>query len=130
MLGPGAILPDVVQTATAAAPAIEASRANGLPDAHANTAVDCRHMVVRACTSLLRFADAAAAHVAAAMTRHHSVTVEEPLEDDSPLWSLENLLITSHTGGETSLYEERLVDILVENTGRWERGEEFQHRIV
>ena len=31
--------------------------------------------------------------------------------------------------GETSLYEERLVDILVENFGRWERGEDFVHRI-
>ena len=41
-----------------------------------------------------------------------------------------NVMITSHTGGETAMYEERLVDILVENTARWERGENFVHRIV
>ena len=54
---------------------------------------------------------------------------EEPLDEASPLWGMENVVITSHTGGETSLYEERLVDILVENFGRWERGEDFVHRI-
>jgi phosphoglycerate dehydrogenase-like enzyme len=41
-----------------------------------------------------------------------------------------NVLITPHTAGETSLYEKRLVDIMVENLRRWEHGEPFIHRIV
>ena len=43
---------------------------------------------------------------------------------------MDNVMITSHTGGETAMYEERLVDILVENTACWECGEDFVHRIV
>jgi phosphoglycerate dehydrogenase-like enzyme len=58
------------------------------------------------------------------------VTIDEPLGSDSPLWEMPNVLITPHTGGETSLYEKRLVDIVVENMRRWERGEPFIHQIV
>jgi phosphoglycerate dehydrogenase-like enzyme len=41
-----------------------------------------------------------------------------------------HVLITPHTGGETSLYEQRLVNIIVENVRRWERGEPFIHQVV
>jgi D-2-hydroxyacid dehydrogenase (NADP+) len=58
------------------------------------------------------------------------VTIEEPLPPESPLWEMPNVLITPHTGGETALYEKRLVDIMVENVRRWERGEAFIHQIV
>ncbi len=58
------------------------------------------------------------------------VTIAEPLQPDSPLWEMSNVLITPHTGGETSLYEKRLVDIIVENVRRWERDEPFIHQIV
>ena len=58
------------------------------------------------------------------------LTVDEPLRPDSPLWELPNVLITPHTGGETSRYEERLVDIIVENVRRWERDEPFIHQIT
>ncbi len=58
------------------------------------------------------------------------VAVNEPLEPDSPLWDMPNVLITPHTGGETSLYERRLADLIVENVRRWERGEPFIHQVV
>jgi phosphoglycerate dehydrogenase-like enzyme len=58
------------------------------------------------------------------------LTVDEPLPPESPLWELSNVLITPHTGGETSRYEERLVDIIVENIRRWERDEAFIHQIT
>ncbi|MFZ1755198.1 MAG: D-2-hydroxyacid dehydrogenase [Caldilineaceae bacterium] len=47
---------------------------------------------------------------------------DEPLPADSPFWDLENLLITPHTAGETRMYEENVLDILLENLGRLEEG--------
>ena len=58
------------------------------------------------------------------------LTIDEPLRPDSPLWELPNVLITPHTGGETSHYEARLVDIIVDNVRRWERDEPFIHQIT
>ena len=51
-------------------------------------------------------------------------TWEEPLSPDSPLWDFENALITPHTAGETRQYEDNVVDILVENIRRLQRGED------
>ncbi len=48
---------------------------------------------------------------------------DEPLPQDSPFWPLENLLITPHSGGETCMYEENVIDILLENLDRLWRGE-------
>ena len=50
-------------------------------------------------------------------------TREEPLAPDSPLWNFENVLITPHTAGETRKYEDNVVDILIENVRRLQRGE-------
>ena len=49
--------------------------------------------------------------------------VEEPLPAASPLWSLDNALITPHTAGETRRYEDNVIDLLVENLDRLWRGE-------
>ena len=49
---------------------------------------------------------------------------DEPLPQDSPFWDMENVLITPHTGGETRLYEENLMDMLLENISRLSRGEQ------
>ena len=49
-------------------------------------------------------------------------TFEEPLPDGSPLWRMENVVITPHTGGETERYEENLFDILLDNLDRLWRG--------
>jgi phosphoglycerate dehydrogenase-like enzyme len=51
------------------------------------------------------------------------VVAEEPLPSDSPLWSLDNALITPHTAGETRKYEDNVLDILVDNLERLWRGE-------
>lgn len=50
-------------------------------------------------------------------------TWEEPLPPDSPLWAMENVLLTPHTAGETCRYEENVIDILLENLARLWRGE-------
>ncbi|MBT4127004.1 MAG: D-2-hydroxyacid dehydrogenase [Chloroflexi bacterium] len=47
----------------------------------------------------------------------------EPLEEGSVFWDLQNVIITPHTGGETRLYEERVIDILNDNLGRLWNGE-------
>ena len=52
------------------------------------------------------------------------VTVEEPLAPSSPLWGMENVLLTPHTAGETRRYEDNVIEILRENLGRPRRGEE------
>jgi phosphoglycerate dehydrogenase-like enzyme len=51
------------------------------------------------------------------------VAREEPLPPDSPLWTAPNLLVTPHTAGETRAYEDRVLDLLLENLARLRRGE-------
>ena len=51
------------------------------------------------------------------------MTREEPLPADSPLWAMPNVLITPHTAGETQAYEDRVIDLLLENLDRLWRGE-------
>ena len=50
-------------------------------------------------------------------------TAVEPLANTSPLWSMDNVLITPHTAGETRRYEENVLDILENNLARLWRGE-------
>lgn len=51
------------------------------------------------------------------------VTVEEPLAQDSPLWGMPQVILTPHSAGETVRYEDRVIDLLIENVGRLQRGE-------
>jgi phosphoglycerate dehydrogenase-like enzyme len=48
---------------------------------------------------------------------------EEPLPATSALWSIENVLLTPHTAGETRRYEDNVIDILMENLDRLWGGE-------
>ncbi len=57
-------------------------------------------------------------------------TVEEPLPQASPLWAFPNVLVTPHTAGETQLYEKNVVDLLLANLARLERGERLVNEIV
>lgn len=58
-------------------------------------------------------------------------TVQEPLDTASPLWDMDNVILTPHTAGETRVYEENVIDILLENLARLERGEtELHNQIV
>jgi phosphoglycerate dehydrogenase-like enzyme len=51
------------------------------------------------------------------------VTDPEPLPEDSPLWEMDNVLITAHTSGATPRYWERQIELVVDNIGRIQRGE-------
>ena len=48
---------------------------------------------------------------------------EEPLPADSPLWDMENVIITSHYAGLSSKYNDRLTEIFTENLRRYQAGE-------
>lgn len=52
---------------------------------------------------------------------------EEPLPPDHPLWEMNNVIITPHCAGRSDepYQEERRLDLLVENAGRYVRGEEL-----
>jgi phosphoglycerate dehydrogenase-like enzyme len=51
------------------------------------------------------------------------VTGDEPLPAESPLWTMPNVLITPHTGGETRSYEDNVLDYMEGNLARLGRGE-------
>jgi phosphoglycerate dehydrogenase-like enzyme len=51
------------------------------------------------------------------------VVTPEPLPDDSPLWDIPNVFITSHNAVYTPYYAERGFERLRENLGRFQRGE-------
>jgi len=55
---------------------------------------------------------------------------EEPLPATSVLWELPNVLITPHTAGETRRYEDSVIDLLLQNLGRLQRGEAALHNQV
>ena len=51
--------------------------------------------------------------------------------ESSPLWAMNNVFITPHTGGETRKYEANVNEILLENLERMWRGEqELRNQIV
>ena len=58
------------------------------------------------------------------------VTDPEPLPADHPLWTLENCLITPHTGGHTPKHWDRLADIVAENVGRLNDGTELRNVVA
>ena len=47
---------------------------------------------------------------------------EEPLPSDSPLWEMENVLISPHVAGFTPRYDERAVALFAENLRRYVEG--------
>jgi phosphoglycerate dehydrogenase-like enzyme len=52
------------------------------------------------------------------------VTDPEPLPSESPLWDMENVLITAHTSGATPRYWERQSELITENIRRIQDGDQ------
>jgi phosphoglycerate dehydrogenase-like enzyme len=58
-------------------------------------------------------------------------TVDEPLPEDSPLWSMPNVFITPHTGGETCNYEAGIAKLLETNlTKLWAGESELVNKVL
>jgi phosphoglycerate dehydrogenase-like enzyme len=57
------------------------------------------------------------------------VTNPEPLEAESPLWAMENVLITPHASGLSHNDPARVYSLFFENLGRYVRGEELKNRV-
>ena len=58
-------------------------------------------------------------------------TDPEPPVAENPLWAMPNVLITPHTGGETTQYEKNVNNILLENLNRlWQGETELRNQIV
>ncbi len=57
------------------------------------------------------------------------VVAVEPLPQESPLWAMENVIITAHYAGATPIYDERAMPIFLENLRRYVAGEPL-HNVV
>ena len=56
------------------------------------------------------------------------VFAHEPLPADSPLWRLENVVVTPHSAGHSDGNGARVLDIFLGNLARWQRGDALRHR--
>jgi phosphoglycerate dehydrogenase-like enzyme len=50
---------------------------------------------------------------------------QEPLPDDSPLWKLDNVIMTPHISGFTPDYDKRAMAVFAENLRRYLAGEQL-----
>jgi phosphoglycerate dehydrogenase-like enzyme len=57
------------------------------------------------------------------------VTEQEPLPADSPLWDMENVILTSHYAGRHAEYSRMALDVALENLGRYVRGEPLKNLV-
>jgi len=55
------------------------------------------------------------------------VFADEPLPPDSPLWDMDNVIVTSHYAGLTPRYDERALAIFLDNLHRYRRGEPLRN---
>jgi phosphoglycerate dehydrogenase-like enzyme len=57
------------------------------------------------------------------------VFTEEPLPDDNPLWSLDNVVFAPHTAALSAHENARIVALFCENLRRFARGEPLRNRV-
>ncbi|MBC7870344.1 MAG: D-2-hydroxyacid dehydrogenase [Chitinophagaceae bacterium] len=54
---------------------------------------------------------------------------EEPLPATSPLWNLENVILSPHVSGNSSQYHQKAADIFIENLRRYVEGRPLLNRL-
>lgn len=57
------------------------------------------------------------------------VTFQEPLPAESPLWEMENVILSPHTAALSWHENERIVELFAENLRRYLRGDELLSRV-
>lgn len=57
------------------------------------------------------------------------VFAEEPLPQESPLWSMPNVLVSPHSGSTSDRENRRIVDLFCENLRRWRAGGELLNQL-
>ena len=58
------------------------------------------------------------------------VFATEPLDANSPLWDMPNVIITPHNSGATALANHRGAQIFIDNMGRFVRGEGLRNEVT
>jgi D-2-hydroxyacid dehydrogenase (NADP+) len=53
----------------------------------------------------------------------------EPLPQDSALWNLPNVLVTPHNSAAAAGNDQRVLELFLDNLGRWHRSEELVNEI-
>ncbi len=54
----------------------------------------------------------------------------EPLPEDSPLWGMEEVIVSPHVASATNRYHLDIADLVSENVGRFQAGEELRNRVA
>jgi D-2-hydroxyacid dehydrogenase (NADP+) len=54
----------------------------------------------------------------------------EPLPPDSPLWDLPNVLVTPHNSAVATGNDGRVLEIFIDNLGRWHRGAPLVNEVI
>nr|WP_024874780.1 D-2-hydroxyacid dehydrogenase [Saccharomonospora piscinae] len=52
---------------------------------------------------------------------------QEPLPQDSPLWTMENVLLSAHMSGDVVGWRNALVEVFADNFARWRDGEPLRN---
>ena len=58
------------------------------------------------------------------------VFTDEPLPETSPLWELENVIVSPHTAALSWHENERIIELFADNLARYLRGEELRSRVL
>lgn len=54
---------------------------------------------------------------------------KEPLPPESPLWAMENVIVTAHISGNPTRYAARVVEIFADNMKRWQSGRPMRNLV-
>jgi phosphoglycerate dehydrogenase-like enzyme len=57
------------------------------------------------------------------------VFATEPLPPDSPLWDIPNVLVTPHNSAAAAGNDRRVLELFLDNLGRWHRGAELLNEV-